>query len=235
MASLGESDLMSSSRTIGKTRALFIFADSAIYPRLGIQLGCTLYESTSTLSANEPPFVGYELRDLAGELRLAESGPVVGTIHWSDRHRRVRSSDHPYEQSLKLTCDLDHLRLERLDEPRGSKAPTLWLQLWPRLARDGHILESEVRAFSLGISQEQWLDFLSRTRTDQYELIEVRFNPANADAFKRALDHLRTARATLDAGDPRAAVGHCRLALDALLAEHPDLASGSPEARVNAL
>jgi hypothetical protein len=163
----------------------------------------------------------FELLELKGALRTAETGPVVGSVHWAERPRRLHVFSFPNEQHLKLICDLDHLRIERIEALRGSKPPTLWLQLWPTLLRDGELLEGEVRAISLQIPRDAWLEFLSRTRSDQYEVIEVRFRSEEAPAFKAAVGHVRTAQLKLDSGDPNAAVAACRLALDAIIDENP--------------
>lgn len=234
MSSIGESDIVSASRHVGKLRVLSIYADSAIYPRLGISLGCTLFEVPESRSSPEglPPV---ELRGISGELRLEEHGPIVGSVLWSDKPRRVRSSAHPYEHHLKLTCDLDHIRIERIENLRGDKSPGLALNLWPVLVRGGEDLDADARPIRLRIPREEWLEFLSRTRGNQYEILEIRYDPNEAASFQAALGHTRTARALIDNGDPRAAVGACRLALDAILDENPRVPKGSRPDQLKAL
>jgi hypothetical protein len=222
VSSIGEADLIFNSRGIGKIRALYIFPDSALYPRLGIQISVSLYETGNTpqpASGTRP--VGYELLALTGELRVSEHGPVIGTVHWAERPRPLQTFSFPTDHQLKLICDLDHLRIERIEVLRAGKAPSLSLQLWPTLLRGGELLDGQIRPISLQVARDSWLEFLSRTRSDQYEVIEVRFRPEEAPAYKAALEHVRTARLRLDAGDPKAAVGACRLALDAIIDENP--------------
>lgn len=77
MSSIGESDLIVSTRICGKFRVLNIFPESAVYPRLGLTLGCAL------ATPSEPFFSGssatsFELRGLSGELRLLEASSIVG-------------------------------------------------------------------------------------------------------------------------------------------------------------
>lgn len=235
VSSLGETDIQCGSRIIGKLRALHLFADSAIYPRLGIRLGCSLYEVQEAQVGHTPPLTGYELIGMSGELRLAEHGHVVGPVLAPGRSSRVRSSAFPHEHQLTLTCDLDHLRLERIEEWRGGQPPRFWLHLWPSLVRAGQYLDSDARAFALHVPREYWLEFLGQSRSTGYSVIEVRFPPSEAAVFQAALGHLRAARASIDAGDLRAAVGNCRLALDAVLDEHPRVPRGPRQEQIKAL
>lgn len=79
------------------------------------------------------------------------------------------------------------------------------------------------------------LEFLGQSRSTGYSVIEVRFLPSEAAVFQAALGHLRAARAAIDAGDLRAAVGNCRLALDAVLDEHPRVPKGPRQEQIKAL
>ena len=224
------------SRVIGKIRALYVFPDPAIYPRLGIQIGCTLYEHGP--SAQYPQLeelAEYELRGISGELRLAEHGPIIGTMVWGERPRPLRSHPYPHEHQLKLSCDLDHQRIEAIERLRSGNPPLLSLHLWPTLVRSGELLEGEIRAIPLRIDRESWLEFLSRSRSDQYEVIEVRFRTDEASAFRSALQHVRVARSKIDSGDSKAAVGACRLALDAIIDEHPNIPKGQRQEQTKAL
>ena len=83
--------------------------------------------------------------------------------------------------------------------------------------------------------REHWLEFLGQSRSTGYSVIEVRFLPSEAAVFQAALGHLRAARASIDAGDLRAAVGSCRLALDAVLDEHPRVPNGPRQEQIKAL
>lgn len=235
MSSLGETDIQYSHRTIGKLRVLQLVAESAIYPRLGIRLGCSLYEVPETQAGHGMPLTGYELAGIGGELRLSELGHVVGSVLAPGRPSRVRSGAYPYEHQLTLTCDLDHLRLERIEEWRGGQPPVFWLQLWLTLVREGQYLESDAHVFRMHVPREQWLEFLGQSRGNGYSVIEVRYLPSEAAVFQAALGHLRAARASIDLGDHRAAVGNCRLALDAVLDEHPRVPKGPRPEQIKAL
>ena len=127
MTSLGEGEIQISSTIVGKARVLNIFADSAVFPRLGLTIGVTLYERPEATA-------GLEMRDAEGELRLSERGDAVGAVQWAGARRFVRASNYGSENQLRFVCDLDHWRLEQVERRRAGAAPTFWLAIWPSLS-----------------------------------------------------------------------------------------------------
>src|SRR4051812_35914327 len=106
MASLGEQEILIRNHQVGQLRVLRIAAAPALYPRLVVDVGCTLNEIQGQLA-------GYELTELGGELRAADTNLAVGSLLLGGARQRVRASPHAYERTLSMYCDLDHLRLER--------------------------------------------------------------------------------------------------------------------------
>ena len=216
MPSIGEGDLIVNSQNVGTIRVLYIFPDSAIYPRLGIQLGVSLREVPESEASFGRSLVGYELRELAGELRLTENADAFGTLSWAGPRRYVRSSSSGFEAPVKCVCDLDLFRLELFERHRNGTAPKFYVQVWPVLVKGSEFLDADVRSFEVRVPREMWLDFLSRAGGHDYEIIEVHYGPKEREHFQRALERAREARVKLVAGEYDEAVGLCRKVLEAL-------------------
>lgn len=216
MSSLGESEIQLSTYTIGKARALNIFPESAIYPCLGITLGCTLRDVKESLSPKIDPIQEYALTDLEGELRLAEHVTIVGHVVWKGSRHGIRSYSHESEHQLKLVCDLDPWRLEKIEEYRDGKSLTLWLQLWPTIVSKDGLLDAKIGTLRMAIPQEKWIEFLTKVQHDRIEIIEVRFDPEEAERFGKALQYTKAARKRIVQGHYDEAVGEARKAVEIL-------------------
>lgn len=230
MSSLGEIEILVSSTIIGRIRTLRIFADSALFPRLGIDVGVTLYTQEDKPSLLIKPLpADLQLRDASGELRLTENADAVGPVVWSGHRRYVCASSHGSESQIKFTCDLDFWRLDQIERRRAGASPQLWLQIWPILVAGGEILDSDVRPIRMSVPREQWLDFYSRVGGTQYEVLEIRYSPKAAEQFQRALARTRDARAKIAEGEYDQAVALCRNVIEALIKElRPSDASDDP-------
>ena len=94
MTSLGEAEILISAQRVGKFRALSLYAAPAVFPRLGIRLGCTLHDLGARRLGVGPELVALELRDLLGDLRLSENADAIGPVFWAGQRRFVRSSSY---------------------------------------------------------------------------------------------------------------------------------------------
>lgn len=216
MTSLGETDILVGTTIVGKVRALSIGPDPAIFPRLALNVGITLYERPDEPRAPEPTWSPFEMRDAAGELRFAEAGDVIGTVSWMGPRRHVRSSTYGSENQLRFVCDLDFQRLEQIERRRASGAPVFWLQIWPVLVAGSEFLDTEARAFQVRVAREDWLEFYTRVGGGQFDIIEVQYSAREAEQFKRAVGRVQEARARIGNGDYDGAVALCRNAIEAL-------------------
>lgn len=214
MPSLGESDLMIDSRIVGKFRVESMHADPAIYPRLGMTLRCQLLDGKQDEYTTRTPLVGFKLRDLSGELRLSQHGDAIGSVRWTGQRGDVASTRYLHEHHLALVCDLDPWRIESIEERRKGEAPTFWLEIWPSIVREGQQLISQLQPIRLDVPRDQWLGFLGRVRHGRFEILEIPFPSDEPEAFKRALEHTKTARLRIDLGDYDEAVGNCRKAIE---------------------
>jgi len=185
MASLGEADLQVSSTIVGKIRALNIFPESALFPRLGILVGVTLHERPEASFPNRAtqgtlPLTDYEMRDASGELRLSEHGDVVGRVFWAGPRRFVRSTSYGDESQLRFVCDLDPWCLEQIERRRDGAPPRFWLQIWPILVKQKEFLDGDVRAFEMRIPREQWLEFYGKAGGASFDVLEIKYPSGQA-------------------------------------------------------
>lgn len=228
MPSIGECDLIVNSQVVGTIRGLYIFADSAVYPRLGIQLSVSLRDVPESELSFGKSLVGYELRDISGEIRLSENADVLGALSWAGARRYVRSSASGFESQVKCVCDLDPFRIELVERHRNGVPPKFYVELWPVLVRGSEFLDAHVTSLELRVPREGWLDFLARAGGRDYEIIEVQYGPMEREHFRRAFQRTKDARGKLAAGDYDEAVGLCRKALEALSHELPSLDGDNP-------
>jgi hypothetical protein len=217
VATLGEIDISFGSSSVGRLRVHGIHAESALFPRLVIDVGVSLYpvEGTSA-SASSGKLRSLELHDALGELRLSEHGDVLGSALWNEARPVIRAYGAAAEHHMKFVCDLDFWRLEQVERRRAGAAPKLWLQVWPRVVADGEALEVRVPPIPMDVPREKWLEFYSQAGGTQYEILEVRYSPKAAEQFARALSRTREARSKILEGEYDAAVGLCRNVIEAL-------------------
>jgi len=159
----------------------------------------------------------FELRELAGELRLDESGEPVCEARSLGQRRPVRFPADSYEAQIELACDFDFPRLERLEQRRDGAAPRLWLALWPTVMADNTVLNAQVLPIPLLIPRDIWLEFLRRSGFAEYELLEIRYPAGSSEHLARAVGYLRDARSRIDAGDYASAAAACRKVIEAAL------------------
>jgi hypothetical protein len=216
MATFGEQEIALESYRVGRIRITHFTQSPAIYPRMSLGIGVMLVDMPAEPHA--PPAIksSYELLDVSGELRLSEHHDVVGRLYKSGAYRRIRSSPTPQEHQTELLCDLDHQRLEAIEERRKGLAPPFWVQLWLTIAGSVPGMHAQVSPFQLQLPLESWLDFYSKVGAGQFELIEVHYPAREASLFSRATARVRTAREKINEGEYDEAIGLCRKAIEAL-------------------
>ena len=183
MTSLGEGDIQVNAMIVGKARVLNVLADSAVFPRLALAVGVTLYEGEQ--------FSSLEMRDAEGELRLSERADALGSLQWAGARRFVRSSNYGHESEVRLVCDLDHWRLEQIERRRAGGTPVFWLEFWPILMSGGEVLDAQVAPIRFAVPRDQWLEFYAKVGGGGFEVIEVHFPGRDADRFRRAVERTR--------------------------------------------
>ncbi len=211
MPSLGESNIIIDSFFAGDFRARDIFAASAIYPRLGIVLECKLGERQEP---EDRALRNYEMIDLCGEIRLEEQSKSIGPTLWLEKRQKIRSSTTPREQHLKVFCDLDTWRLERIEEYRKGEELKLWLQLWPTFRGKGSFWDIDVRPFRIEVPRDKWLRVLEGMEHGRYEILEIPRAHLDDAKFEDAMKHLTAARLSIDKGNYEETLRHCRIAIE---------------------
>jgi hypothetical protein len=222
MISIGETELRVESTQLGRLRVLHIWADAALYPRLGLQLAWTLRDlATDKGGPSRPPLVGLEIREFAGQLRLGESGPVVGELSRIGDRDVIRAYNDGYEQQVPAAVDLDPWRVEAIEAARNGGPPQLWLQVWPTVLASQTPVRASMNALRLQIPRDMWLEFLGKAGGRTYDVLEIAYSRADEEQFKRAVVQLREARVRIVQGEYNAAVELCRKAIEALINELP--------------
>jgi hypothetical protein len=217
MATLGEAALTLDGTRVGKIRARNIYADSAIFPRLGITIEFNLGEPKDIpRPGGRPALAGYELHDISGQLRMEQHGSVVGRIGWAEERRSIRSSPVGTEASARFACDLDHWRLEQVEKRRQGAGPRFWLELWPIIWLDSRALDASIPSFEMRVPIEDWLQFVSQVGGIHWDLVEIPFPPTAEGRFRRGVEVLAAARAKMAEGDNDGAIAECRKAIEAL-------------------
>lgn len=219
MASFGEQTLIVNARICGTLRVLGLSPLPALYPRLGLLVGCTLTEVDESVHGLGGPLKDLELLSLSGELRVHEHGPAIGILQWVGQNHRCRSAPFASEDQLQLACDLDPWRLERIEKSRNGAAPFFWLQLWPVIIMAGQRVHATAQPIRMEVPRDRWLEFLDGAGYGSFDVLEVRIPSERKEAFTRLLGHLRDARRQLNEGHFDAAVGSCRKAVEAMIGE----------------
>jgi len=219
VASFGEQELIVNARICGNLRVLSLSALPALYPRLGLMIGCTLIEHDEPLHDLGGPLKNLELIGMSGELRVKEHGAVVGVLFWVGQNQRCRSSRYPSEDQLQLASDLDPWRLEQVEKERNGASPVFWLQLWPMILMEGRRVHATSQPIRVEVPRDRWLEFLEGSRYGSFDVLEVRIPLERKGWSLRSLEHIRAARRQFNEGHFDDAVGFCRKAIEAMLGD----------------
>ena len=107
--------------------------------------------------------VGFTVAALGGQLRWrSETGPVVGDLSIPKGLQHFRSTDHPYEHTFTMCCDVPHHVLSRLEADRGGAPPMFWLDLAGSWALDGSMQPIYQRPWPFEVPTDMWLAFSLR-------------------------------------------------------------------------
>ena len=216
MTSIGENDIVVNAYNVGRVRVLNMSPDSALYPRLGLTLGITLHDLGETRQPAPKSLIGFELRDLAGELRLAENSEVVSQIRWVGPRRFVRSSNYGSENQIRCACDLSPNLIETIEERRNGGPAEFWMELWPILVGTQGHLDAEIRPFRVRPPREAWLEFIASVEDRSFDILEIEFGAREATHFRRAIGYTREAHQHVREGRFDEAVASCRLVIEAV-------------------
>lgn len=222
--SFGESDILFSSYIVGKARVLSFHAAQAIYPRLTMMIGISLFDATDEEHAPLQVRRPYVMADMTGELRLKEMQEVVAPVYWAGDKHFVKATKRGHETQAMMTCDLDFQRIELIERWRQGKPPVFWLQLWPTLMANGERLDwAEVRAFPVSITRELWMAFYEQVGGGKFDVIEVQFSAKEAAQFSAAVGQIQKARGQIADGDYDGAVLTCRKAIEQIFRDLPEV------------
>lgn len=217
MSSYGETDIQCNSQIIGRVRLLHIYDPSAVYPRLGLQLGCTLNESGASATSSDQKTGNLQLRDLHGELRLQQQAQTVGPISWIEHRRHVRSTNYAHENQLRAVCDLDWSRLDVIERERDGAEPTFWLVLWPNLFDGTAPIDADINPFRVVIPRDRWLEYLAGVRKTTHTIVEISHALELPASLKGCGSHIDAGYRKLDEGHYQDAVAAARRAIEALI------------------
>ncbi len=248
--SFGEAEILVGSYIAGKVVVRGFYAGQAIFPRLTMTLGVSLFEDAPVAPmATMMPATGlvpvakqkakrakvrentenlasrkapYQMTDITGELRLEEGRSIVANLFWTGDRHFVQATKRGQESHLMVACDLDFQRLEAIERWRQGKAPVFWVRFWPTLVASGEPIGwVECRAFQVKIPREVWLEFYAQVGGGTYDVIEVQFSAKEAEEFKAAVGQVRRARTQIVEGDYDGAVLTCRKGIEAIVRELP--------------
>ncbi|MDE2715414.1 MAG: hypothetical protein OXI33_00160 [Chloroflexota bacterium] len=215
MSRLGQGDLSVLNRRVGTIWVSRVAADAALQPRIALSAGCQVQDLRPTDEFPEG-VVTFRIAALGGQLRWrSETGSVVGDLSIPKGLQHFRSTNHAHEHTFTMYCDMPHHVLSRLEAERGGSAPVFWMDLAGSWAMAGSIQPIYQRPWRFRVPTDMWIEFLSESGYEDFEIVEVRRVLKEGGSLQRAVDHLNVAR-RLASSDPPRAVGICRLLVEAL-------------------
>jgi hypothetical protein len=223
-ATFGEKEIVYNSYIVGKVTVRSFHAAQAIFPRLTMMLGVSLFNASAEDAAPQELKRPYGMVDISGELRLKEMQEIVAPLFWTGDKHFVRCSARGHESYVLMACDLDFQRIEQIERWRDGKPPVFWLQLWPMLMAGGERLDwAQCSAFQVNVPREAWMQFYSEVGGGKFDVIEVQFSSKEAAQFEAAVGQVQKARAQIAEGDHDGAVLTCRKALEQIFKQLPEL------------
>ncbi len=217
MASFGDAGILVGSRHVGRLSISNVRPGLAVFPRLILDVGILLQDSPTDLFEPGRPVQRFELRELSGELRLATDA-AVGSLYWAGPRRFVRSAAYPANNRIEIICDLDPVRLGRIEDHRAGGVALFHCDLWPSLMDPAGFLDSSVEMLRVTIPRETWLTVLEGLQHTKYDLIEIPYPALDEPEFQASAGHIRDAIAKLNKGDFDESLAACRRAIESLAA-----------------
>ena len=215
MSRLGQGDLHFRNYRVGNIWVSRVATDVALQPRVALSAGCQVQD---VLANEEFPegVVGFTIAALGGQLRWrSEAGPVVGDLSIPQGLQHFRSTNHAYEHTFTMGCDMPHHVLSRLEAERGGAPPVFWMDLAGSWAMAEGIQPIYQRPWRFEVPTDMWLAFLAESGYEDFEIVELRRVLKEGGSLQRAADYLNSAR-RLVSSDPPKAVGICRLLVEAV-------------------
>jgi hypothetical protein len=197
---------------------LDVVADQAKYPRLIINARYILKETDDT----SYPLQNYELTDLRGELRLSEHSDAIGTVVWIGQRHQYKSNLTISEGfNVKLYCDLDPRRIEKIEQHRNGQEPVFWIELWPTLIGEKNFTNIQTRPCRIAIPRDRWIQILKGTGYGDFEIIEIVRGRMDEKLYSRAITHIKDAQTRLNYGDYDGCLADCRESIEAIIKATP--------------
>ena len=81
--------------------------------------------------------------------------------------------------------------------------------------KSGKRQNGQIPGFRLQIPRETWLEFLRRSGSSEFEVVEIQYGPGEREYFKRGVAYVKEAREKLAAGEYDEAVSVCRKVIEA--------------------
>ena len=129
MSRLGQGRLLVRNYQVGTVWVSRVAADVALQPRIRLAAGCEVQDLPATEEFPEG-VVAFTIAALGGQLRWrSETGPVVGDLSIPKGLQHFRSTNHPYEHTFTMCCDVPHHVLSRLEAERAGTPPIFWMDL----------------------------------------------------------------------------------------------------------
>ena len=215
MTRLGQSNLIVRHSLVGTMWIRDVVADHAFQPRLLFNAGCQVQEVTG-LRPPRKDLTGFRIINLGGQLRWGSgTGPVIGDLSFPKNLEHFQSAAYASEHQFKMSCDVPHQVLNRLETERSGKAPVLWIDLCGWWATNGDIEPLSLHPWQLTVPTEMWDIFLADSGYHDFDVIELRRVMKDGRLLGPAMAYLGTARG-LAASEPTASVAQCRYAIEAI-------------------
>lgn len=226
MSRFGQGTLGLRSYHVGTVWVSGMTADVALQPRIRFSAGCQLQE----VRAHGIPQDGQRairIATLGGQLRWqSATGPVIGDLSFPKGLEHLRSTSDSSEHQFTIYCDVPLQVLSRLEVKRAGASPIFWMDLAGSWALDGGIEPIYQNPWQFAVPAETWLSFLSDSGYGDFDLVEVRRVLKAGGNYQDAVDYLIAARDLVSRDSP-AAIGKCRLVIEALEAALKDSGHGT--------
>ncbi len=215
MARLAESRLSINATTVGAVWVEGVHAEPSFEPRLTLRIGLELKEAVDQ-DGRVPPVRDYRLSDLRMQLRWASpGGRIIGCLLPCGGSQDLRSADYGATHQLSAAVPVSHAILEQIETERGEAPAKLVLEFWAAAVMSGELHQLHVQPVEFVVSHEEWGEFLRMSGFAEVDVLEVRRVGPPSEHLKRAVEHMREARAFILTGHLNPAVGKCRMALEA--------------------
>jgi len=214
MESLGKTDISIDSRIVGSLTVRRLRFETALTPRIGLDLSVMLFEKEADTALDR--ILPFGLTDFRGELRWAsQSGPIVEYLQ-PTQPIDLRSLSYPHDQEISLSARIDWQTIERMEQMRGGDAPSFWFSPICAVVQDGEWRRGHLSGTGLSVPREHWLDYLRHIGYGRVEVLEVPIPAPAGDEVQEAVGYARKARAMLSQGGFSEAASECRLCFEAL-------------------